>query len=278
MVACSILLGVEQQHAQIADAAHEVSEYTVGWPVRRAVEEARTSRPCWFSLVNLFVMAVGDTHASSAAAFVLINEHNALIFALVDQPDGQLATQVGFRQCSHRRGRYIMKVFSRSSNISFCMPSNSASLARWANSPPRSFPVGAPFHSILRSARHWPRGGRGLHARGRFADVRNRETRLNIRQWPASSGWRGLLQARRLAAPACVFGRGAPSRRSICSGFPIFRVANAGVLYVGIIELGDSTPSRLVRHVLQVTEEARTHLSRFSTMPICVRTSLISPW
>ena len=28
------------------------------------------------------------------------------------EPDGQLATQAGFRQCSHRRGRYIMKVFS----------------------------------------------------------------------------------------------------------------------------------------------------------------------
>ena len=27
-------------------------------------------------------------------------------------PDGHEATQVGFRQCSHRRGRYIMKVFS----------------------------------------------------------------------------------------------------------------------------------------------------------------------
>ena len=27
-------------------------------------------------------------------------------------PLGQLATQAGFRQCSHRRGRYIMKVFS----------------------------------------------------------------------------------------------------------------------------------------------------------------------
>ena len=30
----------------------------------------------------------------------------------VRQPDGQLATHAGFRQCSHNLGRYIMNVFS----------------------------------------------------------------------------------------------------------------------------------------------------------------------
>ena len=54
------------------------------------------------------------------------------------EPDGQLATQAGFRQCSHRRGKYIMKVFSNVEYISFCTPSNKASRLRELNSPPRS--------------------------------------------------------------------------------------------------------------------------------------------
>ena len=43
---------------------------------------------------------------------------------LYTEPDGHEATQVGFRQCSHRRGRYIMKVFSKVEYICFCTPSN----------------------------------------------------------------------------------------------------------------------------------------------------------
>src|SRR5699024_12129159 len=33
-------------------------------------------------------------------------------------PEGQLATQLGFRQCSHSLGRYIMNVFSKLNLIS----------------------------------------------------------------------------------------------------------------------------------------------------------------
>ena len=67
---------------------------------------------------------------------------------LYTEPDGQLATQAGFRQCSHSRGRYIMNVFSKVEYMSFCTPSNSASLLRLANSPPRSSSQFGP-HSIL---------------------------------------------------------------------------------------------------------------------------------
>ena len=67
---------------------------------------------------------------------------------LYTEPDGQDATHVGLRQCSHRRGKYIMKVFSNVPYISFCMLSNSLSLLRWANSPPRSSSQFGP-HSIF---------------------------------------------------------------------------------------------------------------------------------
>src|SRR5450631_1581784 len=67
---------------------------------------------------------------------------------LYTEPDGQDATQVGFRQCSHRRGKYIMKVFSKVPYISFCTLSNSLSLLRLANSPPKSSSQFGP-HSIL---------------------------------------------------------------------------------------------------------------------------------
>ena len=55
-------------------------------------------------------------------------------------PEGHDATQAGFRQCSHRRGRYIMKVFSNSPTMAFCAASKLSrllSLLRWLNSPPR---------------------------------------------------------------------------------------------------------------------------------------------
>src|SRR5215469_6273004 len=57
---------------------------------------------------------------------------------LYTEPEGHDATHAGFRQCSHRRGKYIMKVFSKLEYISFCTFSNSLSRLREANSPPRS--------------------------------------------------------------------------------------------------------------------------------------------
>src|SRR6195952_304736 len=57
---------------------------------------------------------------------------------LYTEPDGHDATHAGFRQCSHRRGKYIMKVFSNVEYISFCTFSNNASRPRDENPPPRS--------------------------------------------------------------------------------------------------------------------------------------------
>ena len=67
---------------------------------------------------------------------------------LYTEPDGHEATQVGFRQCSHRRGKYIMKVFSKVEYICFCTPSNRWSWLRLLNSPARSSSQFGP-HSIL---------------------------------------------------------------------------------------------------------------------------------
>src|SRR6195952_2196996 len=67
---------------------------------------------------------------------------------LYTEPDGHDATHAGFRQCSHRRGKYIMKVFSNVEYMSFCMFSNSTSRPRDENSPPRSSSQLGP-HTIL---------------------------------------------------------------------------------------------------------------------------------
>ena len=97
--------GVVQQHAQITDAAHTGLRCRP-WAGRldaRVAEDAL--RPCpTSSCSRSSCRAATDAHAP-AAALVLVNQHDAVFLALVDQAEGHDAAQAGFRQCSHRRGR-----------------------------------------------------------------------------------------------------------------------------------------------------------------------------
>ncbi len=149
-------VSVVQQHAQVADAAH------AGFGAHRGLArlDARgsrrcTSRPCRSASCSrsFFVRAARDAHAP-APALVLVDERQCrLPRACRSQPLGHEATHAGFRQCSHRRGRYIMKVFSNWPYISFCTCSKFTSMfALWQTRRPGFLPVRAPLDFFTR----WP--------------------------------------------------------------------------------------------------------------------------
>ena len=89
--------------------------------------------------------------------FILIDQYDAILFALIDSPAPGVATQLGLRQCSHRRGKYIMKVFSELAVHLFLHGLKLRSRARFSNSPPSSSSqLGAPadfIHSLTANQR-----------------------------------------------------------------------------------------------------------------------------
>ncbi len=146
------------------------------------------------------VRAAGDAHPP--AGHLSVDQHDAIFFTLAELAPLQVATHAGLRQCSHRRGRYIMKVFSNWPYIAFCM-FQFWSLARFSNSPPRIFfPVG-PLVIFCPSA------AGNQRARRAMADVcfpRGMQVLVVANQTPvvvADARRCGLAKMAPAAAPGC---------------------------------------------------------------------------
>ncbi len=172
-------VGIVQQHAQIADTAH------AGFRAdgRLAHFDTRIAERAFFGfaagpvVVDFFVWAAGYAH-TPAAAFVLVNQHNTVVFAFINAA-GRAGGHAGRVQTVFTQAGQIHHEGLLECGVHFFLNAFEqhvfATFFKFAGQV--VFPVRTPFHFVHFFAGNHGNGTRGgwrFHFWVRFAGARNR--------------------------------------------------------------------------------------------------------
>ena len=240
------LVGVIQQHAQIADAAYA----GFGAYGRFARFDARIAENTFFGftanpvVVDFFVRAAGNTH-TPAAAFVLVDEHDAVVFAFVDA-SGRAGCNAGRVQAVFAQTRQIHHKGLLECAHHFFLDAFKQGIfgALFKFAGQIVFPVRAPFnlvHFLAGEHGNRPRSGRGFHARGILQVLVVVGERLvvvvDLRQVGVGENVGQDFQTATLLGHELAVGFAHPAAVPFFLVFPVFREADTGLGF-NIVEPG----------------------------------------
>ena len=283
---------VIQQHAEVADAADAGFRAHGGLAGldARVAEDALLGLAALPVVVDLLVRAAGHAHAP-AAALVLVDQHDAVLFALVDRA-GRAAGDAGRVQAVlaqprqvHHEGVLELAVDVLLHPFEILEVPVLRALREFAAE--NLFPVRAPldlFHALTGDQAARPSGRRRLHFRRRLQVVvvegEGLVVVVDFRQVRVGEDFHQQLPLAALARHDGAVGTAHPAALPLVLVLPFLRVADAGlgfdVVEPGVFHAGPAGPHVLAGDRTGVAADALVEIEHHADL--CAYFHVISPY